>query len=86
MTVQEYIQENRYADSIPRRTAAVLGKFAVEGFIVGFFLLVVALFVTWLLDLIQFSPEGVPTGWQALWVGFVTPGFPLFWCYTSDEP
>jgi len=86
MTLQDWIQENRYADSIPRRAAALGLKLLVEIAVFGVVALVVSLITQGFLNVVGFSLPGIPTTWPGLFVLFLAAGMNFAWCFTSDKP
>jgi hypothetical protein len=87
VTVQEWISENRYANSIPRRIGALLTKAVIELGTISAIALLLALAVDWFLDTLNYTlPPQIPETSVMLFLVFVGYGIRLGWCFTSDSP
>jgi len=84
-TAQEWIAENRYADSLPRRLAAFTAKVAVE---VGYWAaltLVPAGVLTAILSTAELQVLGLVDSWLVVWVAGTGYAVSQTWCFTSDR-
>lgn len=84
-TIQEWISENRYSNSIPKRTAAITAKIGIEGTIVAGLSLALTLVLYAVLTVFDLSIPEAPDSFVAIWLLLLGLGIRLFWCYTSDE-
>lgn len=86
MTIQEWISENRYADSIPRRLAALSSKFAIEAGVIGFASIAFAFTIDTFVLIGEIRVSNLPETWQSLAIALFLIGIRLGWCWTTDLP
>jgi hypothetical protein len=85
MTVQEWLQENRYAESIPRRIAALLLKAVIELTVIAVCSMFLSFVVVYFVRLTSFEVSIFPETWSAVFGLFFAGGVNLGWCFTSDN-
>jgi len=85
MTFQEWLTANRYANSLPRRIAAMLVKASVELSVIGVCALFLSLVVVYFVRLVSFDVPIFPETWGAVFAMFFTGGVGLGWCFTTDD-
>lgn len=84
MTLQEWLAENRYADSLPRRSAALILKAGIEIAFFSFFALLGALWADLAFDPSSFSLTPLSNEVLVYWGSFTVALTRFGWCFTTD--
>jgi len=84
MTLQQWIQENRYANTLPRRIGATLLKLAVETAVPAVVALPVAFAARWVFRERQLVALGFAGSWLVVWIVLTAAGLQMMWCFSSD--
>lgn len=83
-TFQQWIAQNLYAESIPRRSAALSVKIVLEVFTIAFLALVFSLIIDWVLTIAEFSIPALSEPWPVIFVFLTGAGMRKAWCFLSE--
>ncbi|WP_276298810.1 hypothetical protein [Halorussus lipolyticus] len=85
MNLQTWINDNLYANSIPRRVAAFSLKFAFEIAVSSFLALFATIPIYYLITNTQFSIPAQVNSVFGLWIAFSTIIFNRAWCLLTKK-